>query len=141
MTRSDMREHTFKILFRVPFHNKNELREQIDYYFDALPDVKEKEYEYIKKKALLVSEMSDEIDEKINEVSEGWPVDRLGKAELAIMRLAVYEMLYDDDIPVNVAINEAVELAKKYGSDDNTAAFVNGVLAKLVLVIKDGTGI
>ena len=129
MTRSDMREHTFKILFRVPFHNKNELREQIDYYFDALPDVKEKEYEYIKKKALLVSEMSDEIDEKINEV---WPVDRLGKAELAIMRLAVYEMLYDDDIPVNVAINEAVELAKKYGSDDNTASFVNGVLAKLV---------
>ena len=125
MTRSDMREHTFKILFRVPFHNKNELREQIDYYFDALPDVKEKEYEYIKKKALLVSEMSDEIDEKINEVSEGWPVDRLGKAELAIMRLAVYEMLY-------VAINEAVELAKKYGSDDNTASFVNGVLAKLV---------
>ena len=132
MTRSDMREHTFKILFRVPFHNKNELREQIDYYFDALPDVKEKEYEYIKKKALLVSEMSDEIDEKINEVSEGWPVDRLGKAELAIMRLAVYEMLYDDDIPVNVAINEAVELAKKYGSDDNTSSFVNGVLAKLV---------
>ena len=132
MTRSDMREHTFKILFRVPFHNKNELREQIDYYFDALPDVKEKEYEYIKKKALLVSEMSDEIDEKINEVSEGWPVDRLGKAELAIMRLAVYEMLYDDDIPVNVAINEAVELAKKYGLDYNTASFVNGVLAKLV---------
>lgn len=124
MTRSDMREHTFKILFRVPFHNKNELREQIDYYFDALPDVKEKEYEYIKKKALLVSEMSDEIDEKINEVSEGWPVDRLGKAELAIMRLAVYEMLYDDDIPVNVAINEAVELAKKYGSDDNTASLI-----------------
>ena len=132
MTRSDMREHTFKILFRVPFHNKNELREQIDYYFDALPDVKEKEYEYIKKKALLVSEMSDEIDEKINEVSEGWPVDRLGKAELAIMRLAVYEMLYDDDIPVKVAINEEVELAKKYGSDDNTASFVNVVLAKLV---------
>ena len=48
------------------------------------------------------------------------------------MRLAVYEMLYDDDIPVNVAIDEAVELAKKYGSADNTAAFVNGVLAKLI---------
>ena len=48
------------------------------------------------------------------------------------MRLAVYEMLYDEDIPVNVAINEAVELAKKYGSDDNAASFVNGVLAKLV---------
>lgn len=132
MTRSEMREHVFKLIFRVPFHDKNELREQIDYYFDGLTDVNEKDYEYIKNKALLVCELSDDIDEKINSVSEGWPVDRIGKAELAIMRLAVYEMLYDDDIPVNVAINEAVELAKSYGSDDNAASFVNGVLAKLV---------
>ncbi|MFR1938138.1 MAG: transcription antitermination factor NusB [Lachnospira pectinoschiza] len=132
MTRSEMREHVFKLIFRVPFHDKNELREQIDYYFDDLTDVNEKDYEYIKNKALLVCELSDDIDEKINLVSEGWPVDRIGKAELAIMRLAVYEMLYDDDIPVNVAINEAVELAKSYGSDDNAASFVNGVLAKLV---------
>lgn len=132
MTRSEMREHVFKLIFRVPFHDKNELREQIDYYFDGLTDVNEKDYEYIKNKALLVCELSDDIDEKINLVSEGWPVDRIGKAELAIMRLAVYEMLYDDDIPVNVAINEAVELAKSYGSDDNAASFVNGVLAKLV---------
>ena len=132
MTRSEMREHVFKLIFRVPFHDKNELREQIDYYFDDLTDVNEKDYEYIKIKALLVCELSDELDEKIYSVSEGWPVDRIGKAELAIMRLAVYEMLYDDDIPVNVAINEAVELAKSYGSDDNAASFVNGVLAKLV---------
>lgn len=132
MTRSEMREHVFKLIFRVPFHDKNELREQIDYYFDGLTDVNEKDYEYIKNKALLVCKLSDELDEKINSVSEGWPVDRIGKAELAIMRLAVYEMLYDDDIPVNVAINEAVELAKSYGSDDNAASFVNGVLAKLV---------
>ena len=132
MTRSEMREHVFKLIFRVPFHDKNELREQIDYYFDGLTDVNEKDYEYIKNKALLVCELSDDIDEKINLVSEGWPVDRIGKAELAIMRLAVYEMLYDDDIPVNVAINGAVELAKSYGSDDNAASFVNGVLAKLV---------
>ena len=132
MTRSEMREHVFKLIFRVPFHDKNELREQIDYYFVGLTDVNVKDYEYIKNKALLVCELSDDIDEKINLVSEGWPVDRIGKAELAIMRLAVYEMLYDDDIPVNVAINEAVELAKSYGSDDNAASSVNGVLAKLV---------
>ena len=131
MTRSEMREHVFKLIFRVPFHDKNELREQIDYYFDDLTDVNEKDYEYIKNKALLVCELSDELDEKINSVSEGWPVDRIGKAELAIMRLAVYEMLYDDDIPVNVAINEAVELAKKYGAD-NAPSFINGVLAKVV---------
>ena len=131
MTRSEMREHVFKLIFRVPFHDKNELREQIDYYFDGLTDVNEKDYEYIKNKALLVCELSDDIDEKINLVSEGWPVDRIGKAELAIMRLAVYEMLYDDDIPANVAINEAVELAKVYGGD-TSPAFVNGILAKLL---------
>ena len=131
MTRSEMREHVFKLIFRVPFHDKNELREQIDYYFDDLTDVNEKDYEYIKNKALLVCELSDELDEKINSVSEGWPVDRIGKAELANMRLAVYEMLYDDDIPVNVAINEAVELAKSYGSDDNAASFVNVFLQSL----------
>ena len=134
MTRSEMREHVFKLIFRVPFHDKNELREQIDYYFDGLTDVNEKDYEYIKNKALLVCELSDDIDEKINLVSEGWPVDRIGKAELAIMRLAVYEMLYDDDIPVNVAINEAVELAKSYGSDDNAASFVNGVHCKACII-------
>ena len=127
MTRSEMREHVFKLIFRVPFHDKNELREQIDYYFDDLTDVNEKDYEYIKK-----IRASYYLLGALNSVSEGWPVDRIGKAELAIMRLAVYEMLYDDDIPVNVAINEAVELAKSYGSDDNAASFVNGVLAKLV---------
>ena len=55
----------------------------------------------------------------------------MGKADLSILRLAVYEMKYDEEIPVNVAINEAVELAKKFGSDDSPA-FVNGILAKLV---------
>ena len=131
MTRSEMREHVFKLIFRVPFHDKNELREQIDYYFDGLTDVNEKDYEYIKNKALLVCELSDELDEKINLVSEGWPVDRIGKAELAIMRLAVYEMLYDDTIPEKVSVNEAVELAKKFGGNESPA-FVNGVLAKFI---------
>ena len=72
-----------------------------------------------------------EIDEKINEVAKGWKTQRMGKADLSILRLAVYEMKYDEEIPVNVAINEAVELAKKFGSDDSPA-FVNGILAKLV---------
>lgn len=68
---------------------------------------------------------------KINEVAKGWKTGRMGKAELAILRLAVYEMLYDEEVPVKVAINEAVELAKTFGGDDS-AAFVNGILAKLV---------
>jgi N utilization substance protein B len=63
--------------------------------------------------------------------SEGWSTNRLGKAELAIMRLAVYEIKFDDEIPNSVAINEAVELSKKYGGD-NSSSFVNGVLAKII---------
>ena len=66
----------------------------------------------------------------INSVSKSWPTSRLGKAELTIMRLAVYEIKFDEDIPTNVAINEAVELAKKYGAD-NAPSFINGVLAQL----------
>ena len=137
MTRSTMREHIFKLLFRAPFIDKNDYEEQIELYFaDAdmvdASTLKEEQYIYIKKKTLAIAELIPQLDERIDSVSEGWPTSRLGKTELSIMRLAVYEMLYDDDIPVNVAIDEAVELAKKYGSADNTAAFVNGVLAKLI---------
>ena len=137
MTRSTMREHIFKLLFRAPFIDKNDYEEQIELYFaDAdmvdASTLKEEEYIHIKDKTLAIAELIPQLDERIDSVSEGWPTSRLGKTELSIMRLAVYEMLYDDDIPVNVAIDEAVELAKKYGSADNTAAFVNGVLAKLI---------
>ncbi|MDD3240091.1 MAG: transcription antitermination factor NusB [Lachnospira sp.] len=130
MTRSIMREHIFKILFRAMFHDANELDEQIRFYFDEFPSMDEKEMEYISTKAKNILKMVEELDTKINSVSDGWPTSRLGKAELSIMRLAVYEMLFDDDIPVNVAINEAIELAKKYGAE-NAPSFINGVLAKL----------
>lgn len=72
-----------------------------------------------------------ELDEMINQVAEGWKTRRMGKVELTILRLALYEMKYDDAIPDKVAINEAVELAKKFGGNDSPA-FVNGILAKLV---------
>ena len=78
-----------------------------------------------------ISEKLEEIDAKINEVSEGWKTGRMGKVDLTLIRLAVYEMLYEEDVPAKVAINEAVELAKQYGTD-NSPSFVNGVLAKLV---------
>ncbi len=131
MTRSTIREHIFKLLFRVEFHNTNELDLQIRLYMDTLPSISDANREYISEKTRVIAALILEIDEKINAVSNGWPVTRLGKAELAIMRLAVYEIEYDNDIPVNVAINEAVELAKKYGAD-NAPSFINGVLAKLV---------
>jgi len=70
------------------------------------------------------------LDAKLDEVSKGWKTSRMGKVDLTILRLAVYEMMYDEDIPEKVAINEAVELSKKVGGDESPA-FINGVLAKL----------
>jgi N utilization substance protein B len=132
MTRSTIREHIFKILFRTEFYdNSEEFKQQVEYYLDELGDTKEENISYIREKTLDVADRLGEIDEIINAYSEGWSTNRLGKAELAIMRLAVYEIKFDDEIPNSVAINEAVELSKKYGGD-SSSSFVNGVLAKVI---------
>ena len=86
---------------------------------------------YIREKCMDVAAHIEEIDDAVNEVSEGWKTTRMGKVELTLIRLAVYEMRFEDGIPVRVAINEAVELAKKYGSEDSPS-FINGILGKLV---------
>ena len=91
----------------------------------------ESDIAYIEKKAAAIAAHAAEIDSKINAVAKGWKTNRMGKVELAIIRLAVYEIKYDEDIPTGVAINEAVELAKKYGTKD-APSFVNGILAKIV---------
>lgn len=147
MTRREAREHCFKMLFCQDFYPAEEKGEQLELYFDApLEDetgrdgedvvlhdvvVKDEEKAELEGKAGKILSLIPEIDEKINEVSDGWKTGRMGSVELTILRLAVYEMKYDETVPEKVAINEAVELAKKYGSDD-APAFVNGILAKLV---------
>lgn len=131
MTRREIREQVFKMLFRVEFYNQEEMLEQIALCEDDACSWKEKDKTYIFEKVEKISEKLEEIDAKINEVSEGWKTGRMGKVDLTLIRLAVYEMLYEEDVPAKVAINEAVELAKQYGTD-NSPSFVNGVLAKLV---------
>ena len=84
----------------------------------------------IREKIKAIIEKLDEIDAKISEYSESWKIERLGKVELSILRLAAYEIMFDDDIPANIAINEAVELAKKYGADESSG-FVNAILGKV----------
>ena len=130
MTRREIREQVFKMLFRVEFYNQEEMSEQIALCEDDACSWKEKDKTYIFEKVEKISEKLEEIDAKINEVSEGWKTGRMGKVDLTLIRLAVYEMLYEEDVPAKVAINEAVELAKQYGTD-NSPSFVNGVLAKL----------
>lgn len=131
MTRREIREQVFKMLFRVEFYDQEEMSEQIALCEDDACSWKEKDKTYIFEKVEKISEKLEEIDAKINEVSEGWKTGRMGKVDLTLIRLAVYEMLYEEDVPAKVAINEAVELAKQYGTD-NSPSFVNGVLAKLV---------
>ena len=88
-------------------------------------------FEPVKKKLDAIVAAEGTIDMILSDAASGWRLNRMGKAELTILRIAVYEMRYDEDVPEKVAINEAVELAKKYGND-SSAGFVNGVLAKLV---------
>ncbi len=130
MKRSELREHIFKVVFGMDFRGENEMPEQIQLYFDQMGDAKEEDLEYIRQKAGKVTEHVQEIDDMINAHTKGWKTARMNKVDLSILRLAVYEMRWDEDVPVSVAIDEAVELAKKY-SGDGGPAFVNGVLGNL----------
>lgn len=130
MTRREMREHTFKLLFCKDFHNFEELSAQTELYVEEYEFADEEKESFKKRMEELFSHVN-ELDEKISAVAKGWTTGRMGKAELTILRLALFEMLYDDEVPGGVAINEAVELAKMFGGDDSPS-FVNGVLAKLV---------
>ena len=132
MSRREIREHIFKLLFLLEFYKGEELNEQAERYLDEVEEAvpTEEEAAYIRERFHKIEEKIEELDKMLNESSKGWKVKRMSKVDLAIMRLAVYEMKMDEDIPVKVAINEAVELAKKFGGDDSPA-FVNGVLAKL----------
>ena len=73
----------------------------------------------------------DEIDDRLDGASENWAVDRMPVVDRALLRMAVYEMFYVDDVPVSVTINEAVELAKSFGGEDDSPRFVNGVLGRI----------
>ena len=132
MNRRSLREQVFKLLFRVEFNLKEEMEEQCRLFLEHEDvEIEEQDAEYIVGKYTAIHEKIEEIDSMVNEKAKGWSTDRMGKVDLTIIRLAVYEMKFDDTIPEGVAINEAVELAKKYGQDES-AGFVNGVLAKFV---------
>lgn len=134
MRRSEIRETLFKLLFRAEFNDVSELNEQFAFYFDIQKEIDElvisdEDKDYIINRENEIIAKLPEIDKLIGEKATGWTVDRMGKVDIAIIRLAVFEILFDADIPVGVSINEAVELAKKYGREES-GSFVNGVLAK-----------
>lgn len=131
MTRREIREHVFVLLFQSEFHEPEELSEQNSFYFDLyMTAAPEEERAVLEERVKQMLARTGEIDPLLAEATSGWKLTRMGKVELTILRLAVYEMKFDEEIPDKVAINEAVELAKKFGGDASSG-FINGVLAKL----------
>lgn len=132
MSRRELREHIFKLLFRIEFNSQEEMDTQCELFFDDVDtSFGEEDTKYIQNKFDLIYGKIEEIDKLIDEKAKGWNAERMGKVELTIIRLGVFEILFDDDVPASVAINEAVELAKKFGQDKSNG-FVNAVLAKFV---------
>lgn len=139
MTRRELRENTFILLFHSEFHKTDEMEEQFRFYMEeyndlqteAFKNISNKDRSFIHDRVFDIIPRLDEIDEAINNVAEGWSTGRMGRVDLTILRLAYYEIKYDNDVPEAVAINEAVELAKKFGGE-TSPAFINGILAKVV---------
>ncbi len=132
MSRRELREQIFKFIFRVEFNDIEEMAEQEKLFFeDDELVIKEEDAAYISEKSNKILQKLEEIDGLINQYAKGWTTERMSKVDLTIIRLAVYEIKFDEDVPAGVAINEAVELAKKFGQEESSG-FVNGVLAKFV---------
>ncbi len=131
MTRKKLRENLYIMLFRLDFYELDELEGQAQMFLDDMEGESAKAKEELSTKFTSVLANLDDIDACIASKAKGWTIDRIAKAELTLLRLAVYEILYDDDVPDSVAINEAVELSKIYCAD-KASKFVNGVLASVV---------
>lgn len=162
MTRRELREHEFRILFACDFCDRpakagvreaaeetgrtgtvwtdpGRVGEQAELYFtheggdeiDFPPcDVPPEERAQIRERVIRIAQKVPQIDEILDETSTGWATARMARADLSILRVAVYELLWDEAIPTSVSINEAVVLARKFGGDDSPS-FVNGILGKL----------
>ncbi len=132
MSRKKARDYAFKLVFEIPFHN-NDYDKRLDFFFEneELVSVTPKDEKYIRDVISKCYQNLESIDNIISSSLKGWTTDRLAKTTLSILRLAYCEFTYLDDVPYQVAINEAVELAKTY-CDETDPAFINGVLADIV---------
>ncbi len=127
MTRKQAREEAFILIFEKAFNDidNTEILSLAQEVRDLVPD------EYIEKVFFGVCDNLEEIDELISKNAVGWKIERIGKTALSILRLAIFEIKFYDEIPNSVSINEAVELAKKYATKED-ASFINGILSTIV---------
>ena len=131
MNRSAMRENAFKLVYSLEIQQEENLEEQIDLFFESNSITDEETKKYIKDVILGIKKEEDNIQNYIEQnLKSDWKLNRISKMDLSILKVAIYEINYNQ-IPYKVAINEAVELAKKYG-EDKSKNFVNGILASIV---------
>ena len=137
---NEIRKEVFKAVFMNEFYDSEEMNQVINTFLDGRDNAEEEDLlknnkteedeAYIKTKAEDIISKLTEIDEMINKSVDGWKTTRMAKVDLTLIRLALYEIKFEN-LPVGVAINEAVSLADEFGTD-SSAGFVNGALAKLV---------
>ena len=131
MYRSAAREEAFKLVYSLEVQKKEQLEEQIDLYLENQTINNEETIKYVKSTVVGIETNIDMIKEKISHnLKSGWSIERISKIDLALLKIAIYEILFTDT-PYKVAINEAIELSKKYG-EDTSSNFINGILASIV---------
>ena len=131
MNRRKSRETAMKLLFEMSI-NKEKYEDTIENFKDNTDvDLKDLDMEYITKVLSGIDKNGKEIDKNIEKYLIKWKLARLSKMNLAILRISTYEILYEEEIPNKVAVNEGIELAKLYG-EDTSPAFINGILAKMI---------
>lgn len=128
VSRKLAREMAVEFLFQIEFQ-REAIKEQVEDFLDSLGE-ENFDKDYFFEIVNGVMNCLQEINETIETKAKGWTLDRIAKIDLAILRVAIYEMRHRDDIPIGVSINEAVELAKKYGTDDSSR-FINGLLGQV----------
>lgn len=131
MNRKAARENAFILVFEKYFRD-----ETVDCIIKDAIEARDFEYDdYVEQVFCGVFENIESIDNTITENLRGWKINRLSKVSLALMRVAIYEMQFIDEVPISVSINEAVELAKKYSTKDD-ASYINGVLGSIAKSIE-----
>ncbi|MDD4295759.1 MAG: transcription antitermination factor NusB [Ruminiclostridium sp.] len=138
MSRRLSREQAMKLLYQFQLRDDN-IEEQIELFLTETEKLENLEKDYFLDIVRGVTENLTEIDSLIKNHAKGWSLERMPKVDLAIMRLAVYELSFRKDIPWNVSINEAVELSKKYGGEQSKT-FINGILGKVVTQLNPNEG-
>jgi N utilization substance protein B len=142
MSRRDARRHAFHLVFQFPYHNEWDaqvLAAALAHYYDGLEDGERprgRDAEYVLRAVTGTLDRRAQLDGVIGNFLQDWTIERLNRVDLALMRLAIYEMLCEPEVPLGVAVNEAVELAKEYGADESPA-FINGVLGNVSRQIKE----